>query len=288
MAIARTFRRTCDAGGVTYRLISDYRGSVRLVVNAATGTVAQRLDYSAFGEVLLDTNPGFQPLGFAGSLYDPDTRLTRFGPREYDAATGVWLQPDPNDFGGRQLNLYAYVAGDPINRLDVGGTNFVDVGVYDGGWGGHSSVNLDGDGFEGFYPRNREDLTFGKGDVPGEVRGPNTKTPENQHPNHVYRFKITKQQAEKIRKFIERQRGQRRYNLGFNNCADFVLDAISRRGTCCRTHRRCASSAHRGFDASPSMRQPSFLKNSRITRRRVLPRRSSSQFYANQRRHVID
>ena len=44
----------------------------------------QRLDYDAFGQVLLDTNPGFQPFGFAGGLYDEQTKLVRFGARDYD------------------------------------------------------------------------------------------------------------------------------------------------------------------------------------------------------------
>ena len=70
--------------GVEYRLITDHLGSVRLVVDAATGTVAQRVDYSAFGRVLFDSNPGFQPFGFAGGLYDLQTGLVHFGAREYD------------------------------------------------------------------------------------------------------------------------------------------------------------------------------------------------------------
>jgi hypothetical protein len=40
------------------------------------------MDYDAWGNVLLDTNPGFQPFGFAGGLYDRDTRLVKFGARE--------------------------------------------------------------------------------------------------------------------------------------------------------------------------------------------------------------
>jgi YD repeat-containing protein len=50
--------------GVTYRLFTDHLGSVRLVVNTTDGSIAQRLDYDAFGRVILDTNPGFQPFGF--------------------------------------------------------------------------------------------------------------------------------------------------------------------------------------------------------------------------------
>ena len=59
--------------GTNYRIVSDYLGSVRLVVNASTGEVAQRLDYDAWGNVTNDTNPGFQPFGYAGGIYDRDT-----------------------------------------------------------------------------------------------------------------------------------------------------------------------------------------------------------------------
>jgi len=107
--------------GVTYRLVTDHLGSVRLVVDAATGVIAQRLDYDEFGRVVLDTSPGFQPFGFAGGLYDPDTGLVRFGARDYDAETGRWTAKDPLLFDGGDTNLYAYALGDPINRADPGG-----------------------------------------------------------------------------------------------------------------------------------------------------------------------
>jgi hypothetical protein len=37
--------------GVTYRLVKDHLGSVRWVLNAVTGEVAQHLDHDAFGRV---------------------------------------------------------------------------------------------------------------------------------------------------------------------------------------------------------------------------------------------
>jgi len=55
-------------GGTTYQILSDHLGLVRLVVNASSGVVRQRLDYDEFGNVTSDSNPGFQPLGFAGGL----------------------------------------------------------------------------------------------------------------------------------------------------------------------------------------------------------------------------
>jgi RHS repeat-associated protein len=92
------------------------------LIDTATGSVAQQIDYDTFGTVLLDTNPGFQPFGFAGGLYDPDTRLTRYGLRDYDAETGGWATKDPRGFSGGP-NLYVYAANDPVNLMDPLGDN---------------------------------------------------------------------------------------------------------------------------------------------------------------------
>ena len=87
--------------GGTYRLVSDQIGSVRLVVDTATGAVAQRLDYDEFGRVTLDTAPGFQPFGFAGGLYDPDTGVIRVDPNRCDGCT--WCI-EACDFGAISIN----------------------------------------------------------------------------------------------------------------------------------------------------------------------------------------
>jgi RHS repeat-associated protein len=108
-------------GGTTYRIISDHLGSVHLVVNAATGAIAQQMNYDEFGRVIQDTNPGFQPFGFAGGIYDSATRLVRFGARDYDAGAGRWTTKDPIGFEGGSTNLYEYVYSDPINWSDPAG-----------------------------------------------------------------------------------------------------------------------------------------------------------------------
>jgi RHS repeat-associated protein len=115
---------TLVKGGSTYRIIGDHLGSVRLVVDATTGTIVQEMTYDEFGRVLQDTNPGFQPFGFAGGLYDPDTGLVRFGARDYDAETGRWTSKDPIRFAGGDENLYAYVGNDPVNWIDPTGMDW--------------------------------------------------------------------------------------------------------------------------------------------------------------------
>jgi RHS repeat-associated protein len=111
--------------GIAYRIISDHLGSPRLVVNVETGEVSQRMDYDTWGNVLQDTNPGFQPFGFAGGIYDPHTGLVRFGARDYDPEKGRWTAKDPIEFNGKDTNLYAYARLDPVNWIDPNGLESV-------------------------------------------------------------------------------------------------------------------------------------------------------------------
>ena len=108
-------------GGRTFRLITDHLGSVRLVVDIESGKVEQRIDFDAFGVVIEDTNPGFQPFGFTGGIYDNLTGLVRFGARDYDPHTGRWTSKDPILFDGGETNLYSYAGNDPVNWIDVYG-----------------------------------------------------------------------------------------------------------------------------------------------------------------------
>jgi RHS repeat-associated protein len=94
---------------------------VRVVVDVATDSVVQRMDYGPWGEVLVDTNPGFQPFGFAGGLWSAETGLVRFGARDYDPELGRWTAKDPLLFDGGDTNLYAYAGNDPVNFVDPSG-----------------------------------------------------------------------------------------------------------------------------------------------------------------------
>ncbi len=106
---------------ITYKFLTDQVGSVRMVVNMSTGIIEQKIKYTAFGHVLEDSNPGFQPFGFAGGLYDSDSGFVRFGARDYDPYIGRWTAKDPIHFDGGQINLYVYVGNDPVNRIDPEG-----------------------------------------------------------------------------------------------------------------------------------------------------------------------
>jgi len=67
-----------------------------------------------------DSNPGWQPFGFAGGLQDQDTGLVRFGARDYDPEEGRWSTADRlGNAGG--LNRFIYTSDNPLNLVDPTG-----------------------------------------------------------------------------------------------------------------------------------------------------------------------
>ncbi len=120
-------------GGTTYRIVSDWRGDVRLVLDTTkTGAAAvvQQIDYDEWGNVTNLVDPActvegtelcFQPFGFAGGIWESATGLVRFGARDYDPQARRWVSKDPIRFGGGQQNIYVYTGDDPVNRTDPTG-----------------------------------------------------------------------------------------------------------------------------------------------------------------------
>jgi len=84
------------------------------------------VQYTAYGEVYLDSNPEFQlVVGFHGGLYDPLTKLVHFTQRDYDVLAGRWTSPDYSIWHkiGKDpapFNLYMFKNNNPLSdMLDV-------------------------------------------------------------------------------------------------------------------------------------------------------------------------
>ena len=108
-------------GADKFYLHYDQVGSLRVVTDSSH-SIVKEIVYDTYGNILSDSNEAFKvPFGFAGGLYDTDTKLTRFGYRDYDAYTGKWTAKDPIGFDGGDSNLYGYVLGDPVNFVDSDG-----------------------------------------------------------------------------------------------------------------------------------------------------------------------
>jgi RHS repeat-associated protein len=81
------------------------------------------------------------PIAFAGGLYDKDTKLIKFGYREYDSITGRWITKDPIDFSGGDSNLYGYVLNDPVNFVDPWGLKGNSTSSISNGLNSYNTLN---------------------------------------------------------------------------------------------------------------------------------------------------
>lgn len=122
---------TIDA---TYRIVSDERGSVRLLINVATGVIAQRIDYDPWGTPTITGTTRLQPFAFGGGIWLDHPELVRFGARDYDPEIGRWTTKDPILHRGG-LSLYEYCGSDPVNCGDPSGLFAVPMVVVAAGVG---------------------------------------------------------------------------------------------------------------------------------------------------------
>ena len=98
---------------------SDGLGTPRAVADG-TGAAVWQLAYqgNAFGELLPTSAGSFAyNLRFPGQYYDAESGLNYNVNRDYEAATGRYIQSDPIGLQGG-LHTYLYTGGSPLNAVD--------------------------------------------------------------------------------------------------------------------------------------------------------------------------
>src|SRR5437867_388223 len=94
-----------------------------VALTGETGSVAASMLYDAWGNVWVSTGTGHGKYRFTGAELDTASGLYHMGARFYDPSIGRWLSEDPvqSPFEPMSLNFYAYVAGNPLVRIDPTG-----------------------------------------------------------------------------------------------------------------------------------------------------------------------
>lgn len=116
-----------EGSGTTDRrfLSADERGSI-IAVTDSTGALLAINRYDEYGQPQ-STNVG--AFGYTGQAWLQGTGLWHYKARAYDPELGRFLQTDPIGVRGG-INLYGYVGGDPVNRIDplgLEGCDFSDL-----------------------------------------------------------------------------------------------------------------------------------------------------------------
>jgi len=96
---------------------ADNQGSIVAVADSA-GVALQHATYDPYG--MQDGTYSFR-FQYTGQPWITELGLYYFRTRMYNPGLGRFMQTDPSGYGDN-LNLYAYVAGDPINGIDLTGT----------------------------------------------------------------------------------------------------------------------------------------------------------------------
>jgi RHS repeat-associated protein len=103
-------------GGNDYNYLYDGKGNVTALIDSTQSPVVTYA-YDPFGVRMKQVGTFEQPYQFSTKPYDPQTGLSNFGFRYYNAGLGKWLTRDPlGEKGG--INLYGFVGGNPVNFVD--------------------------------------------------------------------------------------------------------------------------------------------------------------------------
>ena len=113
LGIDEYFQRTDSAGARNY--LTDFLGS-SLALTDSTGTIQTQYSYDPFGNSATSGQASSNPYQFTGREND-GTGLDYYRARYYSPTFQRFIAQDPIDFLGG-IDLYAYVANDPVNFTD--------------------------------------------------------------------------------------------------------------------------------------------------------------------------
>ena len=107
-----------------YAINTDHLNAPRVITDSS-GAFVSFWDFVPFGErgLITSANPVTYNARFPGQYYDAESGLNNNGFRDYEPATGRYVESDPIGLRGG-INTYGYVGGNPISLVDPYGLSF--------------------------------------------------------------------------------------------------------------------------------------------------------------------
>ena len=113
-------------GGKMYYYAQDLHGNVLGLIDT-TGALKASYEYYPYGELVWETGPIANPYRYKAREWDAEAELYFMRARYYDPHLGRFISEDPIGLAGG-MNTQAFVGGDPVNRGDPSGLDWVCVG----------------------------------------------------------------------------------------------------------------------------------------------------------------
>lgn len=105
-----------ERGGSTYYYLANSLGSIAALTNSS-GSILEQYSYDAYGQPSITSSAYGNPYMFTGRQRDSESSLQYNRNRYLSHSLGRWTTHDPIGYDGG-LNLYEYVASNPINHTD--------------------------------------------------------------------------------------------------------------------------------------------------------------------------
>jgi RHS repeat-associated protein len=100
--------------------LPDSLGTIHVLADQSATEVAQ-FTYAAFGTPIATSAHDFSRYSFTAREYDENNHLYYYRARYVDSQIGRFVQTDPLDYLGGDLNLFRFTANSPTNYLDPRG-----------------------------------------------------------------------------------------------------------------------------------------------------------------------